>query len=398
MTVATEVSRMDLLGDGVNDTFTFTFRIYLKTDILVYVDGVLKTVDVDYTIPAAGINNPAGGTIVFTPGNIPALNAAVAIILDLPVTQLMDLVEGDKLPAETLEIAIDRLVKLAQALRNMSYNVLKVPIYSTLGDITVPIAAGEFLAWNAVGDAIVTVPTWAAGDPLPIHAGDHENGGIDEMSVAGLSGLLADTQTATQHALDSATRHSVPTDLTTFDVSITAHGLCPKAPNDATKVLRGGATPAWGYDNVVQQVHYQTGAVDTGATVIPLDDTIPQKTEGDEYMTLAITPKSATNKLLIEVTLLLSHSAVTALYLVAALFQDDASNALAAAVATTPGTNYVVCLSFRHEMVAGTTIATTFKVRGGSNAVGTTTLNGYNTGRIFGGVMASSITITEIAV
>jgi hypothetical protein len=49
-------------------------------------------------------------------------------------------------------------------------------------------------------------------------------------------------------------------------------------------------------------------------------------------------------------------------------------------------------------MTAGTIIATTFKVRVGCSGAGTTTFNGVAGGRIFGGVMASSITITEVAV
>jgi hypothetical protein len=49
-----------------------------------------------------------------------------------------------------------------------------------------------------------------------------------------------------------------------------------------------------------------------------------------------------------------------------------------------------------HYMTAGTTSATTFKVRGGVNA-GTLTFNGEVGARLFGGVCASSITVTEIA-
>jgi len=48
-------------------------------------------------------------------------------------------------------------------------------------------------------------------------------------------------------------------------------------------------------------------------------------------------------------------------------------------------------------MTAGTTSATTFKFRVGINS-GTFTFNGYSGGRKLGGVAASSMTITEIAV
>ena len=49
-------------------------------------------------------------------------------------------------------------------------------------------------------------------------------------------------------------------------------------------------------------------------------------------------------------------------------------------------------------MTAGTASETTFKVRVGFNASGTTTFNGSGGARRLGGNFASSITITEIAV
>ena len=48
-------------------------------------------------------------------------------------------------------------------------------------------------------------------------------------------------------------------------------------------------------------------------------------------------------------------------------------------------------------MTAGTTSATTFKVRIGGNSSVTVTLNGQSGARRLGGVASSSITITEVA-
>ncbi|MEE9354739.1 MAG: hypothetical protein V3U75_04040 [Methylococcaceae bacterium] len=148
---------------------------------------------------------------------------------------------------------------------------------------------------------------------------------------------------------------------------------------------------------IVQVVNTQSGAVNTGTTQMPYDDTIPQKTEGDEYMTLAITPKSATNKLMIEVVIVLanssggSHDALTA-----ALFQDSTAAALAGISNHLSFVNEPIILNFKHFMTAGTTNETTFKVRAGLAEAGTTTFNGQSTARRLGGVSASSITITEI--
>lgn len=148
---------------------------------------------------------------------------------------------------------------------------------------------------------------------------------------------------------------------------------------------------------VLQIVHTQTGAVATGTTVMPLDDTIPQNTEGDEYMTRAITPTSATNKLLIE-ALWIGANNVTSGNIGVALFQDTTAGALATSIGVSSVAGDMIAVPLRHEMVAGTTSATTFKIRAGGHSAGTTTFNGRGGGRIHGGVMASSIRIAEIKV
>lgn len=147
--------------------------------------------------------------------------------------------------------------------------------------------------------------------------------------------------------------------------------------------------------SIVQVVNTQTGAVATGTTTVPSDDSIPQNTEGDEYMTLAITPKSATNKLKIDVVF--NYETSSADSHCVALFQDSTADAISAAQ-DFQGTNEEGCVSFTHFMTAGTTSATTFKVRSGNAGAGTTTFNGEASARRFGGVMASSITIEEIKV
>lgn len=163
-----------------------------------------------------------------------------------------------------------------------------------------------------------------------------------------------------------------------------------------------GANPVWATGGlVVQVVNTQTGTVATGTTIIPYNDTIPQNIEGDEYMTLAITPTSATNKLKIEVVMFITCSDnSTAFQLIAALFQDSTADALAAGsvVRTQQGVSAPAILTFTHYMTAGTTSSTTFKVRAGPDASATLTFNGAIGARYYGGVMASSITITEISV
>ena len=147
---------------------------------------------------------------------------------------------------------------------------------------------------------------------------------------------------------------------------------------------------------LVQVVNVMDGAVATTTTAMAHDDTIPQNTEGEEFMTLAITPTHASNKLVIEAKALCSNG-TAARTSVMALFQDSTAGALASVghyEAAAGGQNY---LTLTHYMTTGTTSETTFKVRAGSTS-GTMTFNGHSGGRMFGGVASSSITISEIRV
>lgn len=145
----------------------------------------------------------------------------------------------------------------------------------------------------------------------------------------------------------------------------------------------------------VQFVYNSYSAANTGTTTIPIDNTIPQNTEGNEFMTLAITPKSASNILVIRCEAVVSHSAANAWH-IGALFQDSTAGALAASAQREATATAATTLIVSHVMVAGTTSATTFKFRAGSNAAGTFSFNaGASTTPLLGTTSKSSITITE---
>jgi hypothetical protein len=183
----------------------------------------------------------------------------------------------------------------------------------------------------------------------------------------------------------------VPTDMIE-DAAVTAAKL-------AASLDLSGKTltlPAANRGTIVQVVNTQTGAVATGSDTIPFDDTIPQQSsEGDEYMTLSITPTSAANKLKIDVTFIFAVSALAAVCV--ALFQDSTENALAVATTRVEAAGVMATITFSHYMTAGTASATTFKVKAGPST-GTLSFNGSAGTRRWGGTCASSITITEIRV
>jgi hypothetical protein len=159
----------------------------------------------------------------------------------------------------------------------------------------------------------------------------------------------------------------------------------------------GNVTPP-GTGQLLQSQFTQDSALDSSTTAMPLDDTIPQNTEGEEYTALSttITPSSASNILEIELLLWVDHSAGNDS--VAAIFQDSTAGALAAGYDknnTSFGGNQVV---IKFKKTAGTTSAITFKVRyGPKTASGTTYVNGSSAGsRLLGGVYYSSLSVKEI--
>jgi hypothetical protein len=158
-----------------------------------------------------------------------------------------------------------------------------------------------------------------------------------------------------------------------------------------TAWVRANISGGGGSGKLLQTVYNRTGTGGTGTTIIPFDTTIPQITEGDEYMTLAVTPTSATSLLIIDVVWIGSNSAVNNMGV--ALFKDATASALTAAAATVTAANATVNIKFKYIMVSGSTAAMTFRVRAGGGAAGTTS---FNSGTTFGFVMCSSMTIQEV--
>jgi len=222
----------------------------------------------------------------------------------------------------------------------------------------------------------------------------------------------ANAQTTVQKFVDGAVltaaqqNTSAATGIPVFATTVTRDA----AFGGANKVLAEGQTcyledanvvqyydgAAWAsvgeVSKAVQMVNTQTGALATGTTIMPMDNTIPQITEGDQYMTRTITPNNASNELLIEVVLCAATS--TSGYFQVALFVGSTADALAA-VSSYKAANETQVIAFAHKVAAGVTSELTFRVRASSTLAGTTTFNGFAAAAKLGGVMASSITITE---
>lgn len=145
--------------------------------------------------------------------------------------------------------------------------------------------------------------------------------------------------------------------------------------------------------DTIQSVQHKTAAVTTGATAIPVDNTIPQNTEGNQYLTKSITPSSATNVLKIYgIINLATNTSILSM----AIFQDSTADAIYANGVPINALNTMMACPFLHKMLAATSISTTFNVRAGQSTANTTTFNGAAGAGIFGGVQYSYLIINEL--
>jgi len=177
----------------------------------------------------------------------------------------------------------------------------------------------------------------------------------------------------------------------------------PTSAADVGKVVRVAnpytnkfelVAPASVGGRLVQSLMKQINTADSTTVAIPYDTSIPQIGEGKEYVTLAITPTSATNLLHIHFKATVGNTAGARTAL--ALFQDATANALCACV-TNQVAGEVSDLTIDYWMVAGTTSATTFRIRFGPNVnTETAYINRNSAGSLFGGALISFLQVDEV--
>ena len=116
MTVSSGTSRVSYSGNGATTGFSYTFKIFADSDLVVSLKdnatgvSTTQTLTTDYTVSGAG--NSSGGTVTFV--TAPASGKTVIIRRELPFTQETDYVENDPFPAQAHEDALDKLTMLTQ--------------------------------------------------------------------------------------------------------------------------------------------------------------------------------------------------------------------------------------------------------------------------------------------
>ena len=115
MTVSSSTSSVSYSGNGATTGFSYTFKIFADSDLVVSLKNnttgvsTTQTLTTDYTVSGAG--SDSGGNVTFV--TAPPSGNTVIIRRVLPYTQETDYTENDPFPAAAHEDALDKLTMLA---------------------------------------------------------------------------------------------------------------------------------------------------------------------------------------------------------------------------------------------------------------------------------------------
>ena len=224
MTVSSTNNRMSYPGTGSTGPFTFTFRVFDESHLLVTKadSGGNQTtleLDTDYTVEVDGND---GGTVTLTD----ALEANETLVIRrvLPLTQETDLRNQGEYLAETVEDAQDRAVMIAQQQQDEISRSLKLPETSSPNDVdtSLPVPqAGKFISWNDSADGLVNADATdlltAAGGSNWIRDTFDGDGVETEFTLSAAPGVENNTQVYINGVYQSKDVYSLSSLTLTFD-------------------------------------------------------------------------------------------------------------------------------------------------------------------------------------
>ena len=366
MAVPDQVPFNQSAANGVTTVFPYTFLIVEEGQLSVYLDGVLQASG--YTVSGVGV--AGGGNVTFT--TAPANGVVVERIRETALTRTTDYPPNGDLLESTLDADFDKTWQAMQEINEHVGRAIKLPLGSTADPVLAPLVANSYLRVNAAADGIDQVATVAVDDTLVITPyGETLVASADIATAQGVLGMTTFAGTLVDDATATDARATLGID------AALVKSLMPSG-------------------SVINSVYAESSTYASSTATIPVDNTIPQDTEGVEVLTGTITPSSSGSK--IRVRVVIPVTSPTGQSVTIALFRDSVANALCATGSSegvSPGPEAV---PLSYEYAAGSTSAVTLKVRVGSSAGGAFGINGDNTGRIYGGVSRATMIIEEIKV
>lgn len=157
MTVLSTVSKVSYSGNGATTIFAVPFYFLADSHLLVVLRSAagvetVQALTTNYTVSGAG--ELTGGSVTMLVA--PAAGTTLVITRDVPLTQDMDLLPNDRLPADTLEESVDKLTMIAQQLNNVTSQSIKFPTSDSSSiSSTLPTSserANKYLRFGASGE------------------------------------------------------------------------------------------------------------------------------------------------------------------------------------------------------------------------------------------------------
>lgn len=262
------------------------------------------------------------------------------------------------------------------------------------GDVTINLpqadgSSGQFLQTDGAGNWSWSSPS-GSGDVV----GPASSVNSDVALFDGTSGKLLKAQSglAFMDAIFGSTQGSI-----IYRNVSQWTWLTPGTSGQVLTTQGAGANPQWAAASggkVAQMVVATTSTPASTTAIIPLDDTVPQISEGTEFITATITPTNASSTLIIEFDAWVSaSSAIQSIY---ALFKDSNSSALQVQLATVP-LNTFIPIRLRWVVTAGSTSSQTYKIRVGPDRAATLyLLRWVSAASYFDTADSAVLTITEV--
>ncbi len=142
--------------------YTFTFPIWLKSELKVYADDTLKTVDTHYTVTFTA--GGSGGTVTFL--SAPTAGTVVTIIRDRLQERTPNFPTSGAFSVSSLNTQLDKLAANVQDLQEKADRALTVPPQVTSAPWVLPApVAGTVIGYDALGALANYTPTSAGAIP-----------------------------------------------------------------------------------------------------------------------------------------------------------------------------------------------------------------------------------------
>lgn len=200
MTVSSTTNRNNYTGDGTVDTYSYTFKIFSNTDLLVTVRNTNNvettlTLTTDYTV--TGVGSTSGGTVVLVNASQAWLDGdgdlltgyELSIRRVRPLTQITDIRNQGSFLPETHEDEFDKQIMIAQQQQDAIDRSVSLP------ESVDPADFDNKLPATIVGSGGVFLKTNASGDGFTFSEGSSA-----DLSVPAGNGILAKTGTGSSEA------------------------------------------------------------------------------------------------------------------------------------------------------------------------------------------------------